>query len=55
MGDWKLVETNRGKTSELFNLREDPFERRDLSREEPGRASLLAEKLEQIMSSDPAP
>jgi arylsulfatase B len=55
MGDWKLVETNRGKTAELFNLREDPFERRDLSHDVPGRASLLAEKLEQIMSSDPAP
>ncbi len=42
--DWKLIEYNVGgiRTTQLFNLAEDPWETRDLARESPHGARLAA-------------
>ncbi len=50
-GDWKLIEyyetslTGRGTPHELFNLRADPAESRNLASAEPQRVAALKEKL----------
>lgn len=44
-GDWKLIEQLEYGTVELFNLRDDPGERRDLSRAQPERTAQLLAKL----------
>lgn len=45
MGDWKVVRQNRGRETsaewELFDLKKDPIESRNLAKEQPGRAELL--------------
>ena len=37
-GDWKLVRDEAGKPFELYNLKTDPFETRDLAPEMPEKA-----------------
>ena len=44
-GDWKYIYDARLGSEELYNLTEDPDERRDLSRLEPVRASELRRRL----------
>jgi len=44
-GDYKLLEYYENDTVQLFNLREDPGEQRDLSQSQPGRAAALRAKL----------
>ena len=50
-GDWKLVEyyettlTGQGAATELFNLREDPAETRNVADKEPKRVAALMKKL----------
>lgn len=44
-GDWKLVESFETGKVELYNLRDDPGERRDLAADQPERARELHEKL----------
>ncbi len=46
-GDWKLVAWDEGPTVELYNLRSDPGEQRDLSREHPDRVRQLQAELKQ--------
>ena len=41
MGDWKLVNANRGEPWELYNLRADPTERNDLARSYPNRVESM--------------
>jgi arylsulfatase len=45
MGDWKVVRQNRARETsaewELFDLKKDPIESRNLAKEQPGRAELL--------------
>ena len=47
LGDWKLIEFYEDRRQELFNLRDDPGERRNLVRRESGRARQLADLLKQ--------
>jgi arylsulfatase A-like enzyme len=47
-GDWKLIEWDFGKGSELFNLAEDPGEAKNLVDEKPDVAARLAEKLDEL-------
>ena len=44
-GDWKLLEYFEDNHVELYNLRDDPGESRDLAREQPGRATQLRSRL----------
>ena len=44
-GDWKLIEWFEEVRVELFNLKDDPSERRDLSAEQPERVRALRGKL----------
>jgi arylsulfatase A-like enzyme len=50
-GDWKLIEFYEDGALELYNLREDPGERRNLVLKEPKRAAELHEKLKRWRSS----
>ncbi|MBI5772063.1 MAG: sulfatase [Verrucomicrobia bacterium] len=58
-GDWKLVEYFEGGRLELFNLRDDPGEARDLARQEPAKAAHMRSKLaawrESVGASLPTP
>ena len=45
-GDWKLIEQFEDGRLELFDLKADPGERRDLSAVEPGRVAAMRGKLE---------
>lgn len=53
-GDWKLIVHVNGKESrtELFNLREDPLETSDLSRQQPEKVTALQAKLEAFSRAD---
>jgi arylsulfatase B len=53
VGDWKLVESRRAKTRELFDLRTDPFETNDRATDDPTRAEELNELLDRLMAEDP--
>ena len=44
-GDWKLLARADLKTFELYNLREDPSESRDLAEKDPDRVRSMAERL----------
>jgi arylsulfatase A-like enzyme len=44
-GDWKLIEWYEDDTLELFNLRDDPGETRDLAPEDPAKVQELRAKL----------
>jgi len=46
-GDWKLIKRYEGQTFELFNLKEDVGEKRDLSGEMPDKVRQLDAMLEQ--------
>jgi arylsulfatase A-like enzyme len=50
-GDWKLIERRNGKR-ELFNLADDPSEKRDLAESEPRRVTELVERLENARKLD---
>jgi arylsulfatase A len=41
-GDWKLIENFEDQSLELYNLRSDPGERRDLAKQEPEQTRALA-------------
>lgn len=43
-GDWKLVRDNRHVAWELINLKEDPFELQDLSKDFPDKVEELETK-----------
>ena len=43
--DWKLLETLEDHRVELFNLRDDPGEKTDLARQQPGKAAGLLARL----------
>jgi len=45
-GDWKLIEFYADGRRELFHLKDDPGETRNLVKKEAGRTRALAEKLE---------
>jgi arylsulfatase A-like enzyme len=44
-GDWKLIEFYETMAVELYNLKDDPGETRDLSKEKPEKAVELRERL----------
>lgn len=44
-GDWKLLEYYESGTLELYNLRDDPSEERDMAATNPNKARELSEKL----------
>lgn len=44
-GDWKLIEFFEDGRVELFNLKDDPGETRNLSKREAGRAAALKKRL----------
>jgi len=44
-GDWKLIEWYEDASVELYNLRQDPGEHRNLAAREPARVNALREKL----------
>jgi arylsulfatase A-like enzyme len=44
-GDWKLIEWFEDGSQELFSLRADPGEKRNLAAKQPGKVKALLEKL----------
>lgn len=50
-GDWKLIEFYEDMHIELFNLKDDPYERTDLAAKMPQKADELREKLHDWRSS----
>ena len=44
-GDWKLIEFYHWGSAELYNLKDDPGEQRDLSEKNPAKAAELLDKL----------
>ncbi|MFH2000042.1 MAG: sulfatase-like hydrolase/transferase [Planctomycetota bacterium] len=50
-GDWKLVQSTDGKC-ELYNLKEDPYEARDLATEMPERVTALKRRLTEAQKND---
>jgi arylsulfatase A-like enzyme len=54
-GDWKLQVSERPERVWLFNLRDDPEERRDLSAQEPRRVAELRALIEAHNAEMPAP
>lgn len=48
-GDWKLVRDIPGGSFELFNLKDDPYEEKDLARKQPERLDNMIEILEKHM------
>jgi uncharacterized sulfatase len=44
-GDWKLIQSADGKMRELFNLKADPREERDLAAAEPERVERLSDAI----------
>lgn len=54
-GEWKLIEYFEGKSVELFNLGEDPGERRNLASTYPEKAAALRVQLQQWRTSVGAP
>jgi uncharacterized sulfatase len=47
-GDWKLIQSADGKERELYNLRDDPAEAKNLIASEPSRAEELAKKIKAV-------
>ncbi|MCM8529516.1 MAG: hypothetical protein NE330_00005, partial [Lentisphaeraceae bacterium] len=48
VGEWKLLKDKSGK-SQLFNLREDPHEENDLSKERPAIFSTLQHRQTELL------
>jgi hypothetical protein len=44
-GDWKLIQSADGKVRELYNVKNDPREEKDLAASEPARVETLAAQL----------
>jgi arylsulfatase A-like enzyme len=51
-GDWKLILSHKSGKLELFNLAEDPYEKRDLANEESERTLEFSELLKHVASRD---
>ncbi len=51
VGDWKLVQT-KGGDPQLFNLRDDPYEKTDLAAKEPEKVKELRKALKEQERSD---
>ena len=45
-GDWKLIHYYEGNREELFNLRDDPGETKNLAAVRPARAKILRGRLD---------
>ena len=52
MGDWKLLVNQDGKETQLFDLATDPYETRDLAREQSGQVAQLKKLLKRYQSGD---
>ncbi len=50
-GDWKLIKWYEGNRVELFNLKTDPGEKKDLAAEQPEKAGELSGKLTKWLES----
>lgn len=50
--DWKMVVSNDGKRTELYNLSSDPYETKDLANDEPKRLADLKQELARIAEKD---
>ena len=55
VGDWKLIEFYEGNVLELYNLADDPGERRDLAEAMPDKAAELHAKMEAWRQATNAP
>jgi arylsulfatase A-like enzyme len=53
-GDWKLLSRGEGKTPELFDLADDPYEKQDLMAKAPDRAAELRQRLTEVQELDSA-
>ena len=51
-GDWKLIAANKGDDVELYNLASDPYETKDLAREQPQRVAQLQALLKKYAAGD---
>jgi len=51
-GDWKLTANKKGTGLELFNLAADPYETKDLAREQPERVAELKVLLQEVAAKD---
>lgn len=52
MGDWKLIVSNKGDYTGLFNLKNDPNEEYNLADQEPERIEELTAVLQQVAAMD---
>lgn len=51
-GDWKLISSRQDKKHELFDLATDPYEKRDLSAQEPEKVQELLHRLAELRKDD---
>lgn len=51
-GDWKLIVSNDGRRTELFDLAADPYEKEDLSGKHPDIIAGLRAEIESLQSDD---
>ena len=49
MGDWKLIHFYEDDTYELYNLKDDISEKKDLSAMHPNRVAYMKKKLEEMI------
>jgi arylsulfatase A-like enzyme len=54
-GDWKLIVSRENSTRALFNLKDDPFETRDLAPGKPELVDRLESLLNRLAAADTAP
>lgn len=52
VGGWKLIVNNKNNRAELFNLRDDPLEKRDLAGEAPDKLAALKKAMAQVAARD---
>jgi hypothetical protein len=51
VGDWKLIRTPASKQVQLFNLKRDPWEKRNLAEKNATTVVQLDEKLHELMNN----
>lgn len=51
-GDWKLIHHRKADRLELFNLKDDPYEKRELAEEQPDQVQRLRSLLDEIAKDD---
>ncbi len=51
-GGWKLIVSKKGRETQLYDVASDPYEKKDLAREQPQRVSELQALLKEYAAKD---